>query len=523
MMEKNDFNKKSIIFSLLTIGIIALSIRFYFEPQTALTGDATNYFVYAVDTSLKGKLSDEYFLANSGWSIFLSVIFSMTQLDDPLFLMELQRYVSIFISVFTIIPVYFLCRKFFNSQYSVIGATLFVFEPHAVINSTLGITESIYLFLGISSLTLFLSTNKKLEYLSFAFAALFTIIRIEGLLFFMIISILFFVKYRNEKKNFLKYPIMLIIFSLILLPVAYGNFEEHGRDGFISELLDYTNATYKNVIEEVPDDGDPLYGDKETANIQNFISNGIQNTVWSFGVFSIPLFFVLVPIGFFTIIKNLNNFKIDFRILTMFFVTLTMLVGSFYMYARGVEDVRFLFMAIPILIIISVYGISKLKIKRRSYIIFIIIGLIMMTSFVYVDSKKINADYENEVFFISKFIAERTDVINGDSADIRYRTAANIIAEWPKLPIAKHESHVERGLKLISPLGYDSLDQFIHDSKNEGLTHLAVDGRNNQPEFLREVFVNDKKYDFLTKIYDTNEQGMEYKVKIFKINYDKME
>ena len=180
-----DLNKKGIFVSLSIIGIIGLFLRLYFEPQTALTGDSTNYFVYGVDTSLKGKLSDEYFLANSGWSIFLSMIFSMTQLDDPLFLMELQRYVSIFISVFTIIPVYFLCRKFFNIQYSLIGAALFVFEPHIVINSTLGITESIYLFLGISSLTLFLSTNKKLEYLSFAFAALFTIIRIEGLLFFM--------------------------------------------------------------------------------------------------------------------------------------------------------------------------------------------------------------------------------------------------------------------------------------------------------------------------------------------------
>ena len=134
-----DLNKKGIFVSLSIIGIIGLFLRLYFEPQTALTGDSTNYFVYAVDTSLKGKLSDEYFLANSGWSIFLSMIFSMTQLDDPLFLMELQRYVSIFISVFTIIPVYFLCRKFFNIQYSLIGAALFVFEPHVVINSTLGI------------------------------------------------------------------------------------------------------------------------------------------------------------------------------------------------------------------------------------------------------------------------------------------------------------------------------------------------------------------------------------------------
>ena len=287
-LQRYDLNKKEIFVSLSIIGIIGLFLRLYFEPQIALTGDATNYFVYAVDTSLKGKLSDVYFLANSGWSIFLSVIFSMTQLDDPLFLMELQRYVSIFISVFTIIPVYFLCRKFFNIQYSLIGAALFVFEPHIVINSTLGITESIYLFLGISSLTLFLSTNKKLEYLSFTFAALFTIIRIEGLLFFMIISILFFVKYRNEKKSFLKYPIMLLIFSLILLPVAYGNFEAHQRDGFVSELMDYNKASYMHFIEGIPDTDDHLYGDKETANIQNFISNGIKNTIWIFGVFSIP-------------------------------------------------------------------------------------------------------------------------------------------------------------------------------------------------------------------------------------------
>ena len=34
---------------------------------------------------------------------------------------------------------------------------------------------------------------------------------------------------------------------------------------------------------------------KNKTNIQNFISNGIKNIVWNFGVFSIPLFFVLVP------------------------------------------------------------------------------------------------------------------------------------------------------------------------------------------------------------------------------------
>ena len=127
-----------------TLGIIGLLVRMYFEPATALTGDATNYFVYAADTGLKGKLSDVYFLANSGCSLLLSALFSVTKYDDPLLLMELLRSLSIFISVVTIIPVYFLCRRFFNQSYSLVGASLFLFQPHIIINSSLGITCLLY-------------------------------------------------------------------------------------------------------------------------------------------------------------------------------------------------------------------------------------------------------------------------------------------------------------------------------------------------------------------------------------------
>ena len=260
IIKQDSFSKKGIFLCLLPIGIIGLLVRMYFEPATALTGDATNYFVYAVDTGLKGKLSDVYFLGNSGWSVLLSALFSITKYDDPLFLMELQRSLSIFISVVTIIPVYFLCRRFFNQSYSLIGASLFLFQPHIIINSTLGITEPIFLFLGISSLTLFLSNNHKIVYASFAVAGLFTLIRYEGLVFFVMLSIMFFVKYRNEKKYFLRYPLVLAIFVLVLLPVAYSNFETHERDGFVSELVGNTQTSYKHFIEGKPEIGDPVYG-----------------------------------------------------------------------------------------------------------------------------------------------------------------------------------------------------------------------------------------------------------------------
>jgi len=526
VIKQNSFGRKGIFACLLLIGIIGLLIRLYFEPSIPLTGDATNYFVYAADLGLKGKLSDAYFLANSGWSLLLSALFSMTKYDDPLFLMELQRSLSIFISVVTIIPIYFLCRRFFNQSYSLVGASLFLFQPHIIINSTLGITESIFLFLGISSLTLFLSNNHKIVYASFAVAGLFTLIRFEGLLFFAMLSIMFFVKYRNEKKYFLRYPLVLTIFVLVLLPVAYSNLETHNRDGFTSELFGTGSASFKTFIEGKPDVGDPLYGDVSSSNIQNFLTIGIKNMVWFFGVAAIPIFIFFVPMGIILIIKNKNNFKIDVQIVTVVLVSLTMLIPAFYSYARGSDDVRFLFMIFPLLVLISLYGISKWKIKNHHLMMIGIISAIILTSFLYLDFKKIDYDYENEVFSITKFITSKTSIVNGDSADIRYRTAATIVTYWPNLPEPTFKLSeavpIDRSLKLISSTGYGSLIEFVDLSKDKGLTYLAVDGRDHQPEFLRDVFYHDEEYDYLTKIFDSKDHGMNYHVKIFKIDYNKI-
>ena len=521
IIKQDSFSRKGIFLCLLLIGIIGLLVRLYFEPQIPFTGDAMNYFVYAVDTGLKGKLSDVYFLGNSGWSLLLSAFFSMTKYDDPLFLMELQRSLSIFISVVTIIPVYFLCRRFFNQSYSLIGASLFLFQPHIIINSSLGITEPIFLFLGISSLTLFLSNNHKIIYVSFAVAGLFTLIRFEGLLFFAMLSIMFFVKYRNEKKYFLRYPLVLTIFVLVLLPVAYSNFETHERDGFVSELFGTSKYPYQTFIEGKPDIGDQLYGDASSANMQNFLTIGIKNTIFFFGVAAIPIFIFIVPVGVVLIIKNKNNLKIDFKIVTVILVSITMLIPAFYSYARGSEDVRYLFMIFPLLVLISLYGVSKWKIKNHHLMMVGIITAIILTSFLYLDFKKIDYDYENEVFLITKFIVTKTSVINDNSADIRYSMTAAVVTYWPDLPTPTSEFKPEI-LQIISPIGYNSLIEFVDLSKDKGLTHLAVDGRDHQPEFLRDVFYHDEKYVYLTKVFDSKDHGMSYHVKIFKIDYNKV-
>ena len=78
-IKQSSFSRKTIFLCLLSIGIIGLLVRLYFEPQIPLTGDSSYYFVYAADTSLTGKLSESYYLTNSGWPMFLSILFSSTR------------------------------------------------------------------------------------------------------------------------------------------------------------------------------------------------------------------------------------------------------------------------------------------------------------------------------------------------------------------------------------------------------------------------------------------------------------
>ena len=46
-----------------------------------------------------------------------------------------------------------------------------------------------------------------------------------------------------------------------------------------------------------------------------------------------------------------------------------MLLPAFYTYGRGAEDVRFVFIVLPLIILISLYSINKWKIKRKNLMV----------------------------------------------------------------------------------------------------------------------------------------------------------
>ena len=69
---------------------------------------------------------------------------------------------------------------------------------------------------------------------------------------------------------------------------------------------------------------------------------------------------------------------------------------------------------------------------------------------------------------------------------------------------------------------FDTLKEYLEFGKKENLTHLVLNGKNMNTEFLQDIFFNEKEYVFLKKIYDSKEIGYELHVKIFEIDYDKM-
>ena len=234
------------VLSLFIIGLVGLIIRLYYFPfDLPIIHDSVDYFSYATVVSQQGRLPVGWDLSNNGWPVFLSVFFSILNSHDVLEFMNLQRYLTITISVLTIVPVYLLCRRFVDSRFAIIGAALFAFDPRIITNSLLGISEPSYILLGTLSLFLFLSKRFSVILISFVTLGLFVIIRYEGFLILIPFLVVFFLRYRKDKKIIQKIFLVAGIFFLTIFPMAYAMYEATGNDGIISPIFGGDSLCFK--------------------------------------------------------------------------------------------------------------------------------------------------------------------------------------------------------------------------------------------------------------------------------------
>lgn len=451
-------------------------------------------------------------------SFFLSIFFSFVKSDNFLDYMMTQRYITVTISVLTVIPAYLLCRRFFSNKYALIGASLFIFDPRIITNSVMGLTESLFVLLGITSFFLFLGNNRSV-YASFGVLALMAMIRYEALLLIVPFSIMYFVRFRGEKTNVLKYTLCITIFVLVLLPMAYVRIETTGQDGLTSNLFAGQQYITKHVVQGIPDDDDPISGTDYQNKSVFFMITAVVNLAKYILWLMIPILIFFVPIGIFLIIKNRGFAILNHKVYSVILFSIVILIPAFYIYGRGIQDTRYLFMILPIAYLVSLYAVKKLDIhfSRKKTVLVLLVCSIIFVSAASLEYQKIDYQHEREAFVVAQEIVKVANGINIYSEN-KYIKTAEIAEKWPELPKPNFSGHVSLDTVKIPVTDYKSLEQFISDSKLKGLTHLVVDDADNSI-FLSAIFKNDKKYPYLNKIYDSSDYNMHYHVKIYEIDY----
>jgi len=531
------------------IALAGLFLRLvYFPYDVPLFNDSQGYFWYAIDMSIL-KEFPSHSLTNNGWPSFLSIIFQLMDSNNFLDYHNMQRFVGVVFSVATIFPVYLLCNRFFKKSYSLIGAALIAFEPKLLQHSLYGLPESFYIFLIATVLCLYFSNDIKKIYLSFAVAGLLTLVRYEGLLIIIPISIMFFIRFRNNKKNLKKYIICIGIFILIILPMAYVRNETMGQDGIVSHVS--AGPQVWATHEEFRGSGLINAFSVATISLIKFVG-------WS----QIPSFLIFVPLGVFFIFK-----KMDYKKSTIIFTIVVMLIPAFYAYSREFQEMKYLFVLYPIFCVLACFAFKIFleKFHRKNLIFCMIVGGIILSSMVYVEWKSMDREHYLEAYEILTELAQKEMKINKElgkyGVELGFLHWAPLI-DVDEFPILKKEmpplkvtmayqgkAESTRGwneqlkqwnpdideLELEKSLEYhniliDNLGDFFQVLKKQKMTHLILDEFNSSVLIndelrlhLIDIFNHENKYPFLVKEYDSKENGFNYHIKLFKIDYKMLE
>jgi len=506
------FNNIWIILGVIcTVGFILRII--WIQHELPLTSDSAGYFWYAIDTSITGRFPNsecgwKCTFPNTGWPSFLSIFFMIFSSDNYLDYMNLQRYLGVIMSVITIIPMYYLSKVFIEKKYAVIATVLFTFNPRIIENSISGNPESMYIFATVLILYTFFQHGKNYPYITFGIIGIISTIRYEGVLLIIPISLLYFYRYKFSKKIILKYFIAITVFLLIIISWGTMKIDLTGNDGITSHVS-AGPIYYSNVMKDSQDSNEVII---------NFLKTGITNMIKFLGLATLPLLTFLIPLGIYTMISKgkLSNFLI------LFSIVLVLLIPAFYAYSRNFQEVKYLLVIFPIFCIFSSFFIRNIteKIKYKKSFLILFIGIIIVSTIGFIEYK--NADDVNqiEVYEFSKIVYSTVSITNYfPHAEYLDSMRMKSLEEFPIL-----RNDLPTGIRILYTdysIKYDNIEEFIEKNRINGLTHIIVDKGDSRTDIFDDIFPNEEKYTYLTKIFDTFDNGYKnYHAKIFEIDYN---
>ena len=522
LMEKNVLNNnqdiikklsnKNSIKILIVLIIGAFFIRVYFTPfNIPISLDGIDYFAYAIAMSREGVFPTGYLQTNFGWSSFVSVFFMFNQDADMLTLMNLQRILSIIISISTTIPIYFLTKIFFKKEISLLVTTLFLFDPRIIENSILGITDTLFILLTVLIMLFIFYKKGSWIYLSFICTALAAFVRYEGLLLIIPLIISYILK--NKQVNFskLKLIIGISLFLIIIIIINFINYENTGQTSVFTQLIWRGNYISETVITNESNVGNEFLGSTVENKLLIFTENAIEGFVKYTAWILIPIFIIFCILGTIFIPKTITKNKIIFGI---FFVFLSL--SSIFAYGREIQETRYVLVLLPIFALLSGYGFNYLMKYGFKKIILITVVAVVISSFIFTEYKSQDKQYESEMYDATLFLTNEAEGVNNYHSN-KYVKVADLQNNWPELLPKGENGKMDLVTKKFKIEGFERPSEYIEFNKNKGLTHLLIkEGDKNG--FFDDVFHNENKYPLLEKIVDSKDLGIKTKYKIFKIN-----
>ena len=532
------------IISLSLIIILGLSIRFVYYPfGVPIVIDSFYDFVYASKTVFDNGLPIGYSVTNTGWANFLSFLFLFFDKTNPSQLMDVQRIASIIISTITALPIFFILRRFVDYKFALFGSLLLIVEPRLLLISLEGINYSLFFFLFVLTITFFLKKTSFSLFLSFVCLAFCAIVRYEGLLLVIPMSITYFIKFR-DKKSILRFLGMVAIMVIIILPIGILRMQATddrcieyifgtvcGQDGITNNILSGPVWFYSIIVlnEQLTEShmsniDDPsikfhkeAYDDKEGLNIFKVINESFSRLAKFLGLALIPYFGFFIVFNVISRIKNWKGFGLNFDSILILSCTGIMLLPALYAYTRGIDEIRYVLVVLPLLCIVSLSwnkSVSEKILKNRSIIVILIV-LILISSITFIEFNKRDSIHDKESFLISQKIVELTSVTNTFHQSGYVKTAV-LISDWPILPETSDSGKIVHNFQKIPTKNHHDLAEFISDSKKYGLKYLVIDKDN---ELFNDLRKNPAGHPYLNKIFDSNNFDFENKFMIYEINY----
>ena len=148
-------------------------------------------------------------------------------------------------------------------------------------------------------------------------------------------------------------------------------------------------------------------------------------------------------------------------------------------------------------------------------IMLLTIFAVIISSFIFVEYRNPDYVYESEMYDATLFLVNKADGVNNYHEN-KYVKVANLQNSWPELLSKGENGRTEYVTKKFKVEGFDGPLEYIKFNKDKGLTHLLI----KKGGFFGDVFVNEEKYSYLEKIYDSKDLGFKNQIKIFKINYN---